>query len=88
MDMEVNMFHPYSQTTKVVICMTILKSETIQLLQYLILAIQDILGISHSLILVFIPMILEDIHIDLDLTKLCCKRFQSDWSNHLAMQMN
>lgn len=63
--MEINMFHPRFQTTKVVIDTAMVVSKVVQLLQNFISAILNVIELGHNSILVFIPMVPENIHINL-----------------------
>ena len=86
--MEINMLHPHIQTAKVVIRMMVMSSETVQLLHNFILAILNIIEVSHHFVFVFIPMGHEGIHINLDASELFNNGFHGDQSYNMTRRMS
>jgi len=64
--MEIKMFHPGFQIIEVVIHSFMALLQTIQLFQYLVLVELYIIHICSQFVVVFIPVIANDFHIDLD----------------------
>jgi len=70
MHVKIYMLHPNFHIVEVVIVFVVIPMERIQLFQYLVLVVPNVIYVSNNLIAVFIHVVIEDVKIELDVSKL------------------